>query len=1135
MQKDFFSYQNLTGLYPEICRDILSGIPTAVFGLSDVDKYFLASLLKERFLYITRDSQKAKRAAESIAAFSGERVVCIPAKDEVLLYKNALSKDSFYARIQALYEICTGVKYVTCDIESALQLFPLEIKGLTLEKGVEYDYELLPQKLLSLGYTREYEVEVKGTFAIRGDILDIFPINREEPCRIHFFGDEVEAILPYDVNSKERLSPLTQVDIVAATDAVIEKEDEERVKEALKEGIKRAESAAAYSRRSAIAEEVENHLFAPSSASYVMPLLKNATDVFTFLGDCVVLFDDGGQVFEGMQAILKENAERMLNLSQGGEVFPFSTGQFLSDECFLSLLKKRRVASLQTFSSYAKFFSPLKTHNFKGAPVGDYRNDFTELFTDLKSWRANGYRMLIYCGDSSRRDKLREEMLLQGLTPRALPDSVRELEGISLTDKTLERGFLSHENKLVVLGTGNLYAKTAKEKKIRRKRGDVFTAPEAGDYAVHEVHGVGRVRGVERIETLDGTKEYIAVEYAAGDVLYVPVEQTDILTKYTGGDSPKLSRIGGQEFSRVKERVRASLKKLAIDLKALYAQRQQKRGFAFPENREAMEEFAFSFPYTETPDQTASIEEILKDMSSEKVMDRLLCGDVGFGKTEVALRAVYLCVLGGKQAVLMCPSTILSQQHYNTACERFKDFGVNVEILNRFKTAKEQEKILSDLAEGKIDFLIGTHRLLSKDVKFRDLGLLVLDEEQRFGVEHKEKLKTLKAQVDCLTMSATPIPRTLHMSLSGIRDISTIDTPPEHRIPVQTYVVEESETVIRDACLREIARGGQIFLLYNRVETIYHFTDRLKAIVPEANIAIVHGKMEKSALEKNVASFYEGECNLLVTTTIIENGIDLPNANTIIVIDADRLGVSQLYQLRGRVGRGNKMAHAYFTYKPEKVMTQEATERLKAIMEFTQLGSGFKIAMRDLQIRGAGNVLGAEQHGHMDKVGYELYAKLLKEELTGEEQTVAELEISASAFIPESYVESPSGRMDTYKQIAEIRSMEDYERVYGSLKDTYGAIPEEVFTLLVIAVLKSYCAKFKVKKIVVNQKRAAIEFASLQAVNDKRLLRAMDKYRGRVSLSMVSAPACEFRLLKNPVVTMREMIKFLKYAEVSLE
>ena len=478
----------------------------------------------------------------------------------------------------------------------------------------------------------------------------------------------------------------------------------------------------------------------------------------------------------------------------------------------------------------------------------------------------------------------------------------------------------------------------------------------------------------------------------------------------------------------------------------------------------------------------------------------------------------------------MCPSTVLSEQHFRTAEARMKDFGVRIACLNRFRSEREQTRILAALEKGEVDLLIGTHRLLSKDVKFRDLGLLILDEEQRFGVEHKEKLKDIKRNVDCLTMTATPIPRTLHLSLSGIRDISTIQTPPHARLPVQTYVAEESEPLIRDACVREIARGGQVFILYNHVESIHAFTKRMGELIPEARITLAHGRMEKLALEKNVFGFYRGEYDILVTTTIIENGIDLPNANTIIVIDSDRLGISQLYQLRGRVGRGKRLAHAYFTYKPERVMTQQAAERLKALMQFTELGSGFRIAMRDLEIRGAGNVLGAEQHGHMDKVGYELYSKILQEEITGVKHESVDLDIRTTAFIPESYVESAAGRMDCYKQIAEIRSTSDYKRVCVSMEETYGPLPPETQNLLIISVLKSYASKFAVRKISVSGKGGALEFASLEALAGEKLSAAMEKYRSYLTLDMTSAPVVRFASLGDGGKTMVLMTKFLKFA-----
>ena len=1132
MDNQFFTYRNLGEDYISLGNDIRLGTPTAVFGVSEAHKYLLSSLPEQKILYIAPDGVSAAKAYKSISALSGKSCALLNAKDEVILYKDALSKDALYKRLTALHLMQTGAQIVIADVESIMQLFPVKLDSICFEAGREYDYSGLPQKLVQMGYTREYSVDSKGSFAVRGDILDLFPINCDNPVRIDFFGDTVEKIRPYDSSSGERLEEVNSISVVAATDVKFNLEDVRAVKTEISSCLKNSPSEA-LRRARAIADEIFMKLDAGApfaGSSFVMPLLSCACTVFDLLDkDTLIIFDECKLINDAMNGIYKEHTQRVQELKKAGEAFSFSLGQMVNPETLTSGFKKFRCLALQTFTTSTQFFLPLKTYNFISSPAPSYLNAMSQLITDLKSWLANGYRILVFTGGIQRYEKLSALLADEYLPVYPVPERLEALHGVSVTSEDMPHGLVIHESKLVILGSGDLYTK-AVTKRIKRKRGDMFTAPEIGDYAVHEKHGIGKITGTQKIETTDGIKEYVSIEYKGGDILYVPVEQMDVLSKYVGETNPPLSKIGGADFDRIKERVKRSIRELAFDLKQLYKERGEKRGFKFPENSVMMQEFEDAFIYEETPDQLASIEEIKSDMCSEKVMDRLLCGDVGFGKTEVALRAVYLCVLGGRQAALMCPGTVLSEQHFNTALERFKDFGVRVEKLNRFKTPKQQAETLKRLANGDIDFIVGTHRLLSEDVKFDNLGLLVLDEEQRFGVEHKEKIKHIKNDIDCLTMTATPIPRTLHMSLSGIRDISTINTPPQKRLPVQTYVVEETEALIRDACIRELSRGGQLFILYNRVETISSFAGKIAEIVPEGKVCYAHGRMERDMLENSVFSFYRGEKNILVTTTIIENGIDLPNANTIIVIDADRLGISQLYQLRGRVGRGSRLAHAYFTFKPEKVLTSDAAERLKAIMQFTELGSGFKVAMRDLEIRGAGNVLGAEQHGHMDKVGYELYSKLLKEELTGESSYSAELEIKATAYIPESYVESNAGRMDCYKQIAEIRSVEDYKRVCLSIEDNYGPMPDEVLNLLIIAVLKSYATKFNVKKICVDGKEGSFELPSINALSDNRLAAALDNYRDTVKLSMAKAPLIIFKPRRTPTKTMLEMTKFLKFA-----
>lgn len=1133
MKRGFFTPQNLKGEYIAIDQSIRLGEPTAVFGVADSEKYLVASVCNRPVLYICADPVSASKAYSAISVLSGKNCAYLTAKDDVLLYKSAVSKDALFKRIEGVCGVLGGAEIIVCDAEAALQPVADKLPAIALKKGEDYDYTALPSILTSMGYTREYSVESKGVFAVRGDILDIFPVGAENSVRVDFFGDTVERIRPYDAVSGDRLPDIDSITVLPAIDCYIEEGERAELANRLKKCLKECKTDAQYKRSSALSEEIAQKLEggAPfAGQDFLFPVLRCCRSLFDILSpDTLIIFDECKSINDRLQSLEKEHNERFKELLSGGEVFSFSLKALLNCEEFKRGTSGYVNMALQTFTTQIPFFQPLKTYNLHTVPSHSYLNNVPLLAQDIKNWLSGGYRVLIFADGVNHYERLCEALHDEYIGVSPVPDTLDALIDVCVSSQPLAKGFILHESKLAVVGSGDVFTKSV-QKRIRKRRGDMFTAPEVGDYAVHEKHGVGRITGTKKIETTDGIKEYVAIEYRGGDVLYVPVEQMDVLSKYVGEDNPTLSKIGGAEFERVKERVRQSVRKLAFDLKLLYAERSEKKGFRFPENAAMMEEFEDSFEYEETPDQLACIEEIKADMCSDIVMDRLLCGDVGYGKTEVALRAVYLCVLGGKQAALMCPSTILSEQHYNTAVKRFEDFGVRVEKLNRFQTQKEREDTLERLRNGKIDFIIGTHRLLSNDVQFHDLGLLVLDEEQRFGVEHKEKIKHVKNDVDCLTMTATPIPRTLHMSLSGIRSISTINTAPGRRLPVQTYVVEESETLLRDALVREISRGGQAFVLYNRVESIAEFTARLCRLVPEAKVTYAHGRMDKNTLENNVFSFYQGEKNVLVTTTIIENGIDLPNANTIIVIDADRLGISQLYQLRGRVGRGSRLASAYFTFKPEKVMTGDAAERLKAIMQFTELGSGIKIAMRDLEIRGAGNVLGAEQHGHMDKVGYELYSKILKEEITGERQFSAELDIRVGAYIPESYIESSAGRMDCYKQIAEIRSVEDYKRVCRSIEENYGAMPDEVLHLLIIAVLKSYAAKFNVKKITVDAQGGYLELPSLNSLQDERLASAIERFKKDVTLSMAKAPVLVFAPQSTQTKTMLGMTKFLKFA-----
>lgn len=1117
MLKDYLTPENLGGELAEIGQNIRGGIPSAVFGVNFAEKCLIASSVGLPVLYIVKDGLYGAKIAEELTALSGERTIYLPAKDDVLLYKSAFDRTSLFARLNALYEIKNGARFVVTTFQSLLQLFPRDIPTIKIRKNEVYDIGGIVNKLVKFGYRREEFADDRATFALRGDILEINPVNGEYSYRVDFFGDEVESVFSFYGEDRENKTAVTEFEIIAATDVIVGDDEVEDIKQTLRQSLSKFGTLSVRDDARKIVNDLEEKLDGGvpcGELQFVMPILKSVTDDFTTYmpTDTLVVYDESKMLVDGITATLKDHSERLLTLGRAGKIFDFSARQLSDCRKLIKRLNSFREVAFQNITTTINFFNPLKTYSLRCSPVARYTADFEAIYDDVKNWKFGGYKVIICCGNDKRADSLSDELYARGcMCVRG--DNAEARNGVAVvTSYFLPSGLIYHSAKLVLIGTGDLYIATKENKRIKRKRGDLFQAPEVGDYAVHEVHGIGYVKGVKRITTQEGSKDYVAVEYLGGDTLYVGVDQMDKLTKYMGGgEKPKLNRIGGKEFERIKERVKASISEMTIDLKKLYKARKEKKGFAFSADDAFSEEFDEAFEFEPTEDQLQSVAEIKADMESEKVMDRLLCGDVGFGKTEVAFRAAFKAIADGKQVALVCPTTILCEQHYRAAKKRFENFGVRIESLNRFKTSAQQKKIITDLADGLISFVIGTHRLFGSDVKFHDLGLLVLDEEQRFGVEHKEKLKLLKENVDTLTMTATPIPRTLHMSLAGIRDISVINTPPNIRIPVQTYVVEESDALFKDAITRELAREGQVLVMHNRVETIYKLADKLKTIVPEAKIIVAHGQMDAKTLEDSVMKFYDGDYNVLVATTIIENGIDLPRANTIIVTDSDKLGLSTLYQLKGRVGRSNVMAHAYFTFDRDKVMSEAAYKRLSALTEFTEMGSGYKIAMRDLEIRGAGNVMGKEQHGHMDKVGYELYNKLLKESLgeTKKESDV-ELDVNMDAYIPEDYISTSSSRMDCYKQIAEITADEDDERVTRSLEEYYGKIPREVRNLILIAKLKAAAKKRGAVKVAVGSKKSYVELADISCLQNAGLMDELLRRKDKISFEFSATPVIDF-------------------------
>ena len=954
----------------------------SAFGVQNNLRAWIASLSADNILYIASDYISACKIKEFFESLN-KNVYIFPENNDSFIFKHAQSSANNTMRVQALFALLTKKQNVIiCTAESLLSPLPRPTNFansiLHLKVGQTFSPNELAKALAKSGYIFSDFSSEHGQFSKRGEIVDVFPINSNSAIRIDYFDDQIESISNIDQTGKKTKN-LASISICPFSNFLLNTEQEQKVSKAL-ENLAKTELDNAKEQQ--IFESQIDELsrkFQSGERSFCMdPLLSHAGAPFSIFDyakasgtDYVCFIDETKLIFDMLTNCSKETSLRLKDLEQQKTLIANKKNAVNSVDKILQQIKNSTSVAFQKITNANKFFEPDYLVDVQSKPISKYIRDTAGLAKDLQIWQQNGF-VVYFCVDEKNAKQLQKNL-----------DNYDYEVGIYSKDNMPNKtaiitcnypsGFILPKEHIVVLGNYDLFAKQSTTNKLSANREDVFSIPKVGDYVVHSVHGIGVCEGITNLSGMFGTKDYVIVRYRDGDKLYVPTTQMNLLDRFTGGEVPKkLSKIGGQEFEKVKEKVKQSVKKLAFDLVKLYAKRESIKGFAFSPDNMIQKEFENSFDYVETEDQLSSIAEIKKDMQSPRVMDRLLCGDVGFGKTEVAMRAAFKAILDNKQVVFLAPTTILSEQHYNTCKKRMQEFGVNVEVLNRFKTAKQTKEILEKLKEHKIDILCSTHRALSDDVVFADLGLIILDEEQKFGVNDKEKLKNKHPNVDVLTLSATPIPRTLHMSLSGIRDISVISTPPAERLPVSTYVTEFSDGLVRDAIMREINRDGQVFILYNRVESIYDFAAKVKQLVPEAKVLVGHGQLPANVLEQTIYDFYSHKADVLICTTIMENGIDINTANTLIVCDSDRFGLSQLYQIRGRVGRGNKTAFAYLTYEYNKTLTEEAYKRLDAISEFTEFGSGFKLAMRDLEIRGSGNVLGAEQHGFLQKVGYDM-------------------------------------------------------------------------------------------------------------------------------------------------------------------
>ena len=1152
--------QILSGVpeFPRLLAALDSGgCPAAVSGLSAVHRaHFAAGIWQQTgrpVVLLCADETEADRLAEDLTAFTGQAVRRLSARDFTFHNAAVVSRQWEHRRLSALRALAAGESPLTvCTVESLLQrTLPRALLtqcAQMLRVGESHDLPELAERLSAAGYTRCEQVEGVGQFALRGGILDVFSPAFDRPVRAEFFGDEIDSMGLFDVSSQRRTVNLREAEILPASEVLPQFAPGgfPGLLEALDGLIARVEKSkpshpALLATLNEDRERFQAGVAFPAVDRYlalIYPQMATAADYLP--EDAVVLFCESPRVAERAKHYLWRLEEDVKTLLEGGQVSGELAVYARTMEELCRVLGDYPVCFLDAFASSSYPLRPRVMLDVMAKQLPSYGASLETAAGDLRHYQGAGFGAVVLAGGEQRCLNL-QSLLREEKVRSAVDFALHDLPGPGqavLCVGGLSAGFEYPDAKLAVLTEGRPAAprKPRPKKQTNRQKLDSYADLSPGDLVVHEHHGIGRYVGMVKM-TADGVqKDYVKINYAGADVLYVPATQLDLVSKYIGAgenvEAKKLSKLGGADWEKAKTRAKKAVADLAKGLIQLYAERQRLPGYAFSPDSPWQKEFEDQFEYTETDDQLRCIAEIKRDMEKATPMDRLLCGDVGYGKTEVAFRAIMKCVLDGKQAAILAPTTVLARQHYLTAKRRFAKFPVEIDVVSRFRTAGQMRATLQKLQAGKIDLLIGTHRLFQKDVKFKDLGLLVVDEEQRFGVAHKEKLKELSKQVDVLTLSATPIPRTLNMALSGIRDMSTLEEPPQDRLPVQTYVLEHDWGVLADAMRRELERGGQVYYLHNRVETIERTAARIQALLPEARIGVGHGKMTQEELSDVMSHMTDGDLDILVCTTIIETGIDIPNANTLIIEDADHLGLAQLHQIRGRVGRSARRASAYMTYRRGKVLTEVAAKRLGAIREFAEFGSGFKIAMRDLEIRGAGNVLGPEQSGFLLSVGYDMYLKLLEEAVLEERGEKPELraecaaDLTVAASIPDRYVPSPEQRMDLYRRIARIRSEEEADDLVDELVDRYGDPPRPVNNLISVALLRAAAAKCGITEIAQRGERLNFtlrdpDLARVSAIAGR------PAYRGRLLFSAGDKPYLSLKVKKgeDPVKLSSKLIE----------
>ena len=1083
---------------------------------------------------VTFSATKASQLYQDLKGFADD-VVMYPAKDFIFFSADVHGNLILQQRLEFIQKIVEDKPFTVILTPDAFmdKIMPIEkIKNNYLEiaEGSIIQMDALKSKLVQMGYEPVVQIDGPGQFAVRGSIVDIYTLTDEVPYRIDFWDDEVDIIKSFEVESQRSIENLESVKIYPASEYSLTKKEIQagmaKIRQDLDQNVEKFrkdfKTEEANRLRVTVEEFLTNMDINPSQVavdSYVNYFYDNLVSLLDYFENPIFFIDEPKRVTEQLNVVDAEFGDSMANRLQKGYVLPGQTDVIWDKNQIIAKIDSGEKVLFTAIAQKIQGFSVDDFVEVGSRNVSPYNGKFEILVQDLKKYKQK-YAVLLVTGSKTRGQRLAEDLREFEISAFFEEDGERQVMPgeVMIIKGQLRSGFMYPMIKFVAISDTDIFGE--KKKRKRRKHGysgtniSSFTDLNIGDYVVHENHGLGVYRGIEKIEVDHIVKDYIKIEYAKGSNLYVLATQLDMIQKYADSTAkpPKLNTLGGQEWKKTKTRVKKAVADIAKELVQLYAIRENSNGYQFSPDTEWQKEFEEMFPFEETDDQLNAIAEVKKDMESTKIMDRLICGDVGFGKTEVAIRAAFKAVQDDKQVAYLVPTTVLAQQHYKTFKQRFKDFPVRVEMLSRFRTKSNIDKTIKDLNKGYVDVVIGTHRMLSKDVKFKDLGLLIIDEEQRFGVKHKEQIKELKNNVDVMTLTATPIPRTLHMSLIGIRDMCVMEEPPQERMPIQTFVMEYNEEIARDAINRELARGGQVYYVYNRVQDIAEMAGKVQALVPDASVAFAHGQMSERQLEEIMYDFVNGDIDVLVTTTIIETGLDIPNANTIIIHDAEKMGLSQLYQLRGRVGRSNRTSYAFLMYSRNKMLTEVAEKRLGAIRDFTELGSGVKIAMRDLEIRGTGNLLGAAQSGHMEDVGYDLYCKMLNDAintLKGNkpmDDFETKVDLTVDAFVPPSYIKNEALKMDIYKRIAGIETMEEYEDMQDELLDRFGDIPNQVENLLQIVLLKNAAHQAYVTEISGHKNRIKLTMWKDAEVDVERIPILVREYKGRLKFMPKDEP-----------------------------